>query len=60
MKMNQIREKAKALGILPQKMEKTELIHVIQITEGNTPCFGQAKNGDCPYTDCCFRKECLN
>lgn len=60
MKMNQIREKAKALGIQPQKMEKAELIHAIQITEGNTPCFGQAKNDDCPYTDCCFRKDCLN
>lgn len=59
MKMNQIREKAKALGILPGKLEKTELIHAIQITEGNTPCFGQARNSDCPYTDCCFRKECL-
>jgi hypothetical protein len=60
MKMNKIREKAKTLGILSPKMEKNELIHAIQITEGNTPCFGRAKNGDCPYTDCCFRKDCLN
>jgi len=30
MKMNKIREKAKALGILPRKMEKTELIHAIK------------------------------
>jgi len=56
--MPEIRVKAKALGINPGKMKKAELIHAIQQTEGYTPCFGRS-NGRCPYTDCCFMKDCL-
>ena len=58
MKMLEIKEKAKPLGIVPGKMKKVELIHAIQKTEGNTPCFGKADN-HCPYTDCCFMEDCL-
>ncbi len=58
MKLNEIKEKAKALGIIPGKMKKPELIHVIQETEGNTPCFGRS-DGQCPQTDCCFMRECV-
>jgi len=58
MSMSQIKTKAKALGITPAKMKKTELIHSIQVAEGCTPCFGRS-NGQCPYTDCCFMKDCL-
>jgi len=58
MKMPEIRSKAKALGITPGRMKKAELIHVIQRAEGYTACFGKS-NGQCPYTDCCFRADCL-
>ena len=58
MSLSQIKTKAKALGINPGKMKKTELIHSIQAAEGYTPCFGSS-NGQCPYTDCCFMKDCL-
>ncbi len=58
MKMPEIRDKAKALGIKPGKMRKAELITAIQTAEGNTPCFGTS-NGYCPYTDCCFMDDCL-
>jgi len=58
MSVPQIKSKAKALGITPGKMTKTELIHAIQIAEGNTPCFGRS-NGQCPYSDCCFMEDCL-
>ena len=58
MTMPEIKIKAKALGITPGKMKKTELIHVIQRTEGNTQCFGWS-NGQCPNIDCCFMKDCL-
>lgn len=57
-KMPEIRQKAKALGITPGKMKKAELIHVIQQTEGHTACFGKS-NGQCSYTDCCFMQDCL-
>jgi hypothetical protein len=56
--MSDIKIKAKALGIEPGNMKKPELIHAIQKAEGYTPCFGTS-NGHCPYTDCCFIKDCL-
>jgi len=56
--MPEIRMKAMALGLTPGKMQKTELIHAIQVAEGCTPCFGKS-GGGCPYTDCCFMKDCL-
>ena len=58
MKMPEIRMKAQALGIIPGKTKKTELIRAIQTAEGNSPCFGWS-NGQCPYTNCCFMKDCL-
>jgi hypothetical protein len=54
MKINEIKQKAKALGINCSKMKKAEIIHAIQRTEGNTPCFGK-----CQYTNCCFIDDCL-
>jgi hypothetical protein len=58
MSISEIQTKAKGLGINPGKMNKTELIHAIQTTEGNTPCYGWS-NGNCPNTDCCFMSDCL-
>ena len=56
--MTEIRKKAKALGITPGKMKKTELVHSIQIAENCSPCFGRS-NGQCERTDCCFMQDCL-
>ena len=58
MNMSEIKMKAKGLGINPGKMKKADLIHIIQKTEGNTPCYGLS-NGDCPYIECCFMADCL-
>ena len=58
MNMTEVRKKAKALGIIPGKMEKAELVHSIQTAEGCTPCFGKS-DGQCEYTDCCFMQDCL-
>jgi len=58
MNMTEARKKAKALGIIPGKMKKAELIHSIQTAEGCTPCFGKS-DGQCEYTDCCFMQDCL-
>jgi len=58
MKVNEVKQKAKALGINCGKMKKTELIRSIQKTEGNTPCFGTS-NGECQHIDCCFIRDCL-
>ena len=58
MKILEIKEKAKSLGIKPGSMKKADLIHEIQKAEGCTPCFGTA-NGGCPHTNCCFMDDCL-
>jgi hypothetical protein len=56
--MPDIREKAKTLGIKPGKLKKAELIRAIQTAEGYTPCYGRS-NGDCPWTTCCWRRDCF-
>jgi len=56
--MSEIRAKAKAVGVDPGKMKKSELVRAVQKAEGVTACFGSGKQ-DCPYMDCCFRSDCL-
>jgi hypothetical protein len=58
MKMNEIKKKAKSLGINPNNMKKADLIHAIQKAEGYTECFGKS-GGQCPYANCCFMEDCL-
>ena len=58
LKMTEIKDKAKGLGIDPGTMKKHELIHAIQRAEGNTPCFGTT-NGYCSNSNCWFIKDCL-
>jgi hypothetical protein len=58
LKMNEIKQKAKTLGINPENMKKTDLIRAMQAKEGYTPCFGTS-NGQCSQTSCCFRSDCL-
>jgi hypothetical protein len=59
MKMQEVREKAKALGMKKTfGLSKAELIRKIQKAEGNFDCFGTA--GDyCDQVQCCFREDCL-
>jgi hypothetical protein len=58
MTVNEVKDKARGLGVEPKKMKKTELIHAIQTAEGNTACYGKS-NGQCPYTNCCFISDCF-
>jgi hypothetical protein len=58
MKMPELREKARALGMIPRSLKKADLIHAIQRKEGFTPCFGKSK-GKCAHPDCCFMDDCL-
>ena len=59
MGMPEIKKKAQSLGLMPGKMKKPELIHTIQMTEGNTPCFGRS-DGQCGNSGCCFMRDCLS
>ncbi|MBN2138720.1 MAG: hypothetical protein JW720_13005 [Sedimentisphaerales bacterium] len=58
MNMPAIKAKAQAYGISPGRMKKADLIHQIQLAEGCTACYGSGSQ-DCPWTDCCFREDCL-
>jgi len=59
MELAEIKTKAKALGIKPGRMKKKELIHSIQLAEGNFDCFDKAANC-CDQPECCFRDDCLS
>jgi hypothetical protein len=59
MKMQEVREKAKALGLRNIfGLSKGGLIRRIQRAEGNFDCFGTAKDY-CDQFQCCFRDDCL-
>jgi hypothetical protein len=58
MNMQEVREKAKLLDLKSGKMKKADLIHAIQLKEGNTPCF-QTGVESCDQAACCWRTDCL-
>ncbi|NWG04220.1 MAG: hypothetical protein HXY44_15310 [Syntrophaceae bacterium] len=59
MKLNEIKEKAKALRIkVMATAKKSDLIRQIQKAEGNFDCFGKAIDY-CDQWSCCFREDCL-
>jgi hypothetical protein len=59
MNVKQISAVAKSLGINPSKFKKTDLIRVIQRTEGNFDCFAKAYSGECDQHDCTWRSDCF-
>lgn len=58
MKIQNIKKKAKSLGINAGKMKKTDLIRAIQRAEGNFDCFGSATDY-CDQLNCAWRGDCL-
>ncbi len=57
--ITEIKKKAKAMGITNSKLEKEELVHAIQESEGNFPCYKTA--GDfCDQAGCYWREDCLS
>jgi len=59
MKMQEIREVAKAIGIKTGRMNKLKLIHTIQLSEGNFNCFASAAEGECDQALCAWRTDCF-
>lgn len=57
MNVKEVRVRAKEMGISGAKMLKKDLIHAIQLKEGNTPCF-QSGITSCPQTGCCWWSDC--
>ena len=58
MTMPEVKAKAKRLGVVPGNMNKYDLIHAIQESECNTPCYGTC-GGHCDQTGCCFITDCV-
>ncbi len=51
-------DKAKELGVKnAAKLAKADLIHAIQLAEGNSDCFGRIP--DCQIRPCLYRSECM-
>lgn len=58
MLVKEIKVLAEGLGITTGKKKKAELIKMIQVKEGNFPCFETAEGG-CDQENCRWRKDCL-
>jgi hypothetical protein len=57
MTVDEVKSRAKALGLEPDGFEIKELIHLIQVKEGASPCFG--RHGQrCTEECCCWRDRC--
>lgn len=59
MNMQDIRERAKDIGIKTARMTKAELIKTIQLTEGNFNCFATAIDNECDQLNCIWRNDCF-
>ena len=60
MRLSEIQRKARSLGIKDTwKYSKKDLIKNIQKKEGNSDCFGTAKDS-CAQMTCCWRPDCLS
>lgn len=58
MKMEEVKEVAKGLGIKPGKMKKGDLIKEIQRAEGNEECYNSGKAASCGQDACAWREDC--
>jgi hypothetical protein len=58
MKMQQIIEIARKMGIMTGRMNKAGLIRTIQRAEGNTDCFA-LKGHECDQINCLWREDCM-
>lgn len=59
MKLQDIRAIAKQHHIHHGGLSKAELIHQIQLQEGNFDCFGSACGGICDQAGCLWREDCF-
>jgi len=58
MNINQVKSKAKKMGIKVGRMKKSDIIRSIQLKEGNFPCFESALSY-CDQEFCSWREDCL-
>ncbi len=59
MRVQEIREIAKDIGIGTYRMKKTDIIQAIQREEKNIECFGTKRVDICQEEACSWRSDCL-
>ena len=59
MTVKEIQAIAKKLGIQYSRQKKAELIHTIQMAEGNINCFGTGNDINCGEESCLWREDCM-
>ena len=60
MRVEEIRQIARAKGVVPGHLKKSELIHCVQLREGNFDCSGTAVEGICSQWDCLWSADCMS
>ena len=60
MNLQEIRKIARTRGLKPRNLNKRELIHCIQLNEGNFDCFATAFDSNCDQQGCLWRKDCFS
>jgi len=58
MNMQEIRIIAKERGVKGSNLKKFELIHTLQLTEGNEQCFGTGRAAVCGQEECLWKADC--
>ena len=58
MKLEEINRIALLKNINPCGKQKWEVIRLLQIAEGNEPCYG-TQHFECQHSDCVWRDDCL-
>lgn len=59
MKLREIREMARAMGVETKGIGRAELVRAIQRAEGNFDCFGTAVEEECDQENCIWREDCF-
>lgn len=60
MKLSEVRGIARQHHVKPAGLNKSDLIHEIQCSEGNFDCYATACSGYCDQMDCLWREDCLS
>jgi len=58
MKLQEIKEMAQRMAIPAGKLKKSDLIRVIQRTEGNSDCFDSGRSAQCGQQGCLWADDC--
>ena len=58
MKLDEVKEKARRMGVPVGKLKKSDLVRSIQRAEGSDACFETGKAQSCGQDSCLWRADC--